>query len=112
VLAELTQELRCHERAVDRQEDGDLVRGCAQARHHARDRRLRLGRLDEHLEGEVEVALADGDPFVTGFTERPPCPLCERLPAQTGERLRRTEPRGSAADEQDAGQRSIRHGSV
>ena len=103
MLAELAQKLRRDEGAVDRKEDGGLVRGRAKPGDDACDRRLRLRRLDQHLEGKWKVALANGDPFLAGLAKRPPRPLGERLPSQAGECFRRPEPRRCSADEQDAG---------
>ena len=95
------------------------MRHSAQAGDDACDRRLRFGRLDEHLEGKPEVALADRDPFVAGLAERPPRSLGKRFAAQAGERLGRAEPRGRSTHEQDAAQAAVgrtqpatRHGSV
>ena len=55
--------------------------------------------------------LPDCDPLVAE-RERLPADLGERPAAEACERLRRAEPRAGAADEQNAGQASIRHGSV
>ena len=60
--AQLAQQLRRHERAVDREEDRELGRGRAQPGDDARDRRPRLGRLDDDVERQLEVALADREP--------------------------------------------------
>ena len=65
------------------------------------------------VERQLELAaLADGDPLVAGFAERAPRALRERLALEPCERLRRAEALARAADEQDARQRSMRHGSV
>ena len=91
----------------------DLVRSRAQPGDDAGDRRAHLGAVVEHGERELEPVrrLADGDPLVAE-RERLPADLGERAAVEAGERLRRAEPRARAADEQNARQASIRHGSV
>ena len=58
-LAELPQQLRRDERAVDGQEDRGLGGRRAEAGEHARDRRPRLERLDDDRERQLEVPLPD-----------------------------------------------------
>ncbi|HSX21867.1 MAG TPA: hypothetical protein VLE97_03735 [Gaiellaceae bacterium] len=68
--------------------------------------------VGEHWKRQRLVALADRDSLVAHVTEHTPRAIGERLPAETRERFRRTEARACPADEQDAGQPSIRHVSV
>ena len=84
-----------------------LVRGGAQARDHAEDRRALVRAVVENRERQVElvVRLADGEYLLADLAEDPARPLRERLAPERRERLRRAEPLGRAADEQHA-----RHG--
>ena len=109
--AQLAQQLRRHERAVDREEDRELGRGRAQPGDDARDRRSRLGRLDDDVERQLEVALADREPQRERLAEDSPATLRERLAPEARQRLRRAEALRRAADEQHAGY-VIRHVSV
>ena len=65
----------------------------------------------EHVERELEVVLADGDTLFARLAEHPPRALGERLPRIRASAFGEPKRRG-AADEQHAGQPSIRHGSV
>ena len=89
-------------------------RRSAQAGHDAGDRRADVGSVVEHREGELDPVrrLADRDPFGARLAEQPPRALGEGLAVEACKRLGRAEARARPADEQDAGQLAIRHGSV
>ena len=110
---ERRQHLRRDQRNVDRQDDGDAVRGRAQPGDDPGERSAHVAPVVEHRERQLERVggLADGEPLVAA----PPSTrqrARERLSAELRQRLRRAEARARAADEQHAGQPVIRHGSV
>ena len=94
-----------NKRQVDRNDDADLVPGCAKARDEACERRPHIRVVVEELErqGQLVLGLPDGETFVADCTERPPCPCGESLSIQFGQRLRRAETATRPADEQDPG---------
>ena len=90
------------------------MRRCAQAGDEPGDRRAHVGAVVQQLERKLEPVgeLADGDPLGARLAEHAPRTLRERLAVDARERLRRAEARARAADEQDARQLVMRHGSV
>src|SRR6266550_6865502 len=90
--------------AVDGEEDADVVRRRAQARDDSGDRCANRRVVVDDGEGEWEpvVRLADSDALVARVAEYAPGAFGERLATVLCERLRRTEARARAADEQDA----------
>ena len=112
-LGEPAEKLGGHERAVDRQADGEAGLGCGQPGHDAGNRRPHLGPVVQHRERQLRpVPLPDGDALVARLPERPPRALRKRLSPEPGQRLRRAEPARGAAEEQDARQAFSRHASV
>ena len=105
LLAQLAQQRRRDERAVDREEDRGLGRGGTEPGDDADERRLRLGRLDDDGKRELELALPDRQPCLERLAENPPGPLGERLATERRERLGRAEAGRGAADEQHARRR-------
>ncbi len=103
---QLTEEVGRDERRVDRQDDTRLVRRRAKSRDHAEHGRALHRPVVEDGEWQLAVVgLSDGDDLVADGAQDPPRALAERLSAKRRERLRRAEPLGRAADEQDAGRR-------
>ncbi len=109
--AEGRNELGRHTRTVDGQEHRDVVRSGPQACDHTGDRRPHVRSIVEHVERQL-TRLADHQHLVTCAREHATPPVVERLAFQFDQRLRRAEAPARTADEQDAGQRSTRHGSV
>ena len=69
------------------------------------------GRLDDDVERQLEVALADREPVGERLAEDPPARSASVSPPKPGERLRRAEPLRRAADEQHAGRPRARRAS-
>ena len=109
-LAERAQQLGRDERAVDREEDGDLRLRCLQAGDDAGDRRLRLRaarrRRRTAARGRLCRPQAAARTPPRAIRQRA---LRQRLAPQHRERLRRPEPRRRPADEQDARDRGAAH---
>ena len=98
------------QRHVDRDDDSDLVRRVAQS---GRDRRHGTGPLvREGRERQAFSQAADRHSLVADLVEQPPRPLGERATVEPREGLRRAEAAARSPDEQDPGQRSMRHDSV
>ena len=79
------------------------VGSSAEARDDSHDRRLRRRRLDDDVERQLDVALADGEPPRERVAEDAPGALGQRLAREERERLRRAEARGRPTDEQHSG---------
>ena len=107
------QHRRRHAGRVHGKHHAEIVTGCAQPGDDAGDRRADLCAVVQKRERQVEQVrdLADGDPLVAEG-ERLPADLGQRPAVETSERLRRAEAGARPADEQNAGQTLIRHGSV
>ena len=87
----------------------------AEAGDDSEHRRAVLGAVIEDRERQLESvgALADGEDLLARLSQRAPGAFGERLAAKRRKRLRRSEPLGRAADEQDARcGYAIRHCSV
>ena len=107
------EQLRRHERAVHGENHTDVMGRCPQRGYDTHDRRTDIRAVVEDGEWEVESVseLAHGDPLLAKLAEHAPAPLRERLAVEPRQRLRRSEPRRSAPDEQRPGQWATRHAS-
>lgn len=112
-LGELLKKLGRQERHVRRNDDTDLGAREAQPGRDADDCRAVLAPVVQDLKRQRQVVrrLPHDDNTTEGFFEDSVSALGKCLPAEARERLRRAEPRARAADEQDTGYVSIRHGS-
>jgi hypothetical protein len=103
-VGEGTERVGADVRAVDGEDDADVVPSGTQPGHQAGERRPCRGAVVDERKGEREpvAALSHGQPLVARLAEHPPGTLGERLAVEPCERLRRAEPPARAAHEQDA----------
>src|SRR5439155_27208226 len=97
-------------RTVDGEEHGDLRRGGAEPGDDTGDRRSHARAVVDDLERKL-AGLADEEDLVARSGENTAGTFDEHLSVELGERLRRAEAGACAADQHDARQSTIRHGS-
>jgi hypothetical protein len=106
--------LRAHKRRVDGNHDAAIGSRRPQPGDEPCKRRPHIRRIVDDMERQLERVglLADCDSFVADPAERSPGAFREGLTVEFRKGFRGTEAAARAADEQDPGQPSSRHGSV